>query len=210
VHDLFKSLVENRVAKARENLKSIPDSVISVKDKAELEEELTLVLDKEAPENDDFALLKRIEMLIEKRAPKKPAPPKQPTYFEMLSSIIDWKIEGLRRELTTGKVRPGPEMNQAEAWLMSSCPALFTYCLKLENAGLIERTDKGFNWRCRQAAIVTLLRRCGFNDWKGFTRHCLVNGKPPKEGSLKNQNTASSRPPKDWDKILAAIPDLNS
>ena len=203
--DFFMLVAESRVAKAREKLEQIPDSAITAQDKAVLKKGLALVLDGKTPEKERLGHLNDIEALIEKRTPKEP---KQPTFAEMLASIIDWKIEGLRRELTAHKVGPGPEMKRAEAWLMSSCPELFAHCLKLEEAGLIERSDKGFNWRCRQSAILMLLHRCGFNDWKGFARHCLINGKPAKEGSLKNQDLAKSRPPKDWEKILAAIPGI--
>jgi hypothetical protein len=202
--DFLKSLVDDRVAKAREKLKLIPISAISTKDRAILEKGLALVLEDKGPEKERFGHLQDIEALIERRTPKEP---KQPTYFEMLNSIIDWKLDGLRRDLNVPKV--DRQMRQAEGWLISSCPILFRYLTPLVDAELVVQTPEGFNWKVRQTAVKMLLTRFGFNDWKGFARHCQINGKQVRENSLRNQTPAINRPPKDWERFLQ-IPTLRS
>jgi len=156
-----------------------------------------------------FGVVKKRELTPEeKQRAKEYKKRDEPNFFQMLNSIIDWKIDDLRKELTTSGAKPLSKLREAEAWLASTCPTLFQYVSYLDKAGLLERTADGFNWKFQQAALVLLLQRCGFNNWKNFGRYCRINDRQAKVQSLKNQVPGSH--PKGWEKIIAAIPELRS
>ncbi len=131
----------------------------------------------------------------------------RPTFAVMLNSIIDWKLEGLRKELTTPGAIPWPKLKMATAWLASTCPMLYEYAPRLEAAKLIERTSEGFNVKCQQATFACLLGKCGFQDWKNLGKYVQINGVQPKGKSVKNQ-ASPGKYPKEWHKIKAAIPEI--
>lgn len=119
-------------------------------------------------------------------------------------------ITALEEKLSTAGAIPYPAITEQEAWLKLVSPRLYDYAPRLEAAKLLSRTDTGFDVHCSQASFVRLLSTLGVNYWKEVTRYFTCRGRRLNSDSLKNQvQTATGRPPGDWYRLTAAIPELS-
>jgi hypothetical protein len=183
-----------------------PYSTISNSEKAALGKAVRLLSNPEYAQS-RRKKLKSIEEVVRRRTPPaRPAEKKQLSFAQMLTGIIEWKLDRLRRELTTPGAIPWPKHLEADVWLSSNCPTLYGFGKRLEDAGLIEQTENGFNMKCKKALFANLLRDCGFRSWKAAGKYFTINGQKVNGDSLKNQ--AQGKWPKDWYKITAILPEL--
>lgn len=100
----------------------------------------------------------------------------------------------------------------AESWLRMICPKFSERVTELESAGLMKKTEDGFDWQCSQASLLLSLIRLAFSSWTDLCRYFTISGKRIKPVNIRSHASqldpsrgASANPPRDWSRITAVM-----
>ncbi len=108
--------------------------------------------------------------------------------------------------------RSWSRIREADAWLQLACRRFYKRGPALERAGLIVRTETGFDWRASGAALAITLGSFAFQEWKRLDVYFTISGKPANGEAIKRQYLRICKDfsrVRDLHRVKAVITELN-